>query len=328
MTRSLVTTAAVAMIVGGAMNATALAADSYPTRPVRMIVPFAPGGASDFVGRIIQPTMGQQLGQEVVVENRSGAAGNIGAEDAAHATPDGYTFLLGNVGTMAINPNFYTKTSVKPLRDLVPVTEVVDVPDCLVANPGLPAHNIKELIDYLKANPGKVNFGAPAPSSNSTLEADMFLLKTGTRATQIPYKGGAGPAMIGLLSNEVQMMFVTVPSAMPFIRDGRARMLAVVSADRLPSLPDTPTMREQGIDDVVGSWQGIFVPKGTPANIVDKLFAITQKTMQDPAVQQHLALGGVDVVLSKSPADFTAFVRSENARYAGVIRNAHIATAD
>jgi tripartite-type tricarboxylate transporter receptor subunit TctC len=319
---------ATVMLAAASVTAMPVPAQDYPTRPVRMIVPFAPGGASDFVGRIIQPSMSELLGQQVVIENRAGAAGNIGVEVAAHATPDGYTFVLGNVGTMAINPNYYTRFPVKPLRDLVPVTQVVDVPDCLVVNPSMPATNIKELIAHLRANPDKINYGSAAPSSNSRLETEMFLLRTGTQATQIPYKGGAGPAIIGLLGNEVQMMFVTISSAMPFVKDGRLRMLAVVSAERLPSVPEVATMREQGIDDVVGSWQGIFLPQGTPANVVERLFTVTQKTMNDPGVQKHLAKGGVEVVLSKSPGDFTAFVQGENGRYAGVIRDAHIATAD
>ena len=192
--------------------------DDYPSRPLRMIVPFAPGGASDFVGRIIQPAMNDLLKQQVVVDNRGGAAGNIGVEVAVRATPDGYTFLLGNVGTMAINPNYYTKFPYRPLKDLIPITQVVDVPGCLVAHPSLPATNVKELIAHMKANPGKLNYGAPAPSSANALEMHMFLGATGTNAVQIAYKGGAGPAMIGLLGNEVQMMFVTFSSAVNFAK--------------------------------------------------------------------------------------------------------------
>ena len=184
-------------------------ADDYPSRPLRMIVPFAPGGASDFVGRIIQPAMAELIKQQVVVDNRAGAAGNIGVEVAMRANPDGYTFLLGNVGTMAINPNYYTKFAFRPLKDLVPITQVVDVPGCLVVHPSLPLKNVKDFIAYLKANPGKLNYGSPAPSSANRLEMEMFLAATGTKAVQINYKGGAGPAMIGLLGNEVQVMFVT-----------------------------------------------------------------------------------------------------------------------
>jgi tripartite-type tricarboxylate transporter receptor subunit TctC len=301
-------------------------AQSYPTRPVRMIVPFAPGGASDFVGRIIQPAMAELLKEQVVVDNRGGAAGNIGVEVAVRATPDGYTFLLGNVGTMAINPNYYTKFAYRPLNDLVPVTQVVDVPGCLVVNPTLPPRNAKELVAHLKANPGKLNYGSPAPSSANRLEMEMFLHATGTKAVQVNYKGGAGPAMIGLLANEVQMMFVTFSSAVNFAKQGRVRMLGVISPERNPALPDIPTMREQGFDMVVGSWQGIFVPKGTPKAVVDRLYQVGVGAMKDAQVVKRLSDGGVTIVTSKSPADFVQFVKSETERYAKVIKDANIQT--
>jgi tripartite-type tricarboxylate transporter receptor subunit TctC len=307
---------------------TASAADTapYPNRPVRMVVPFAPGGASDFVGRIIQPQMSELLGEQVVVDNRGGAAGNIGVEVAARATPDGYTFLLGNVGTMAINANIFTKFPIKPLRDLVPVTQVVDVPGCLVVHPTLPVKTVKEFIAYLKANPGKLNYGSPAPSSANRLEMEMFLMATGTKAVQINYKGGAGPAMIGLLGNEVQVMFVTFSSAITFAKADRVRMLGVITPERIAAMPNVPTMREQGFDMVVGSWQGIFVPKGTPRNVVDKLFKVAQETMRHPTVVKRMADGGVNIVLSKSPVDFAAFHKKENDRFAKVIKDANIET--
>ncbi len=307
---------------------TASAADTapYPNRPVRMVVPFAPGGASDFVGRIIHPQMSELLGEQVVVDNRGGAAGNIGVEVAARATPDGYTFLLGNVGTMAINANIFTKFPIKPLRDLVPVTQVVDVPGCLVVHPTLPVKTVKEFIAYLKANPGKLNYGSPAPSSANRLEMEMFLMATGTKAVQINYKGGAGPAMIGLLGNEVQVMFVTFSSAITFAKADRVRMLGVITPERIAAMPNVPTMREQGFDMVVGSWQGIFVPKGTPRNVVDKLFKVAQETMRHPTVVKRMADGGVNIVLSKSPVDFAAFHKKENDRFAKVIKDANIET--
>ena len=300
--------------------------DDYPTRPVRMIVPFAPGGASDFVGRIIQPAMANLLKQQVVIDNRGGAAGNIGVEVAVRASPDGYNFLLGNVGTMAINPNYYVKFPFRPLKDLIPITQVVDVPGCLVVHPSLPARNVKEIIAHLKANPGKLNYGAPAPSSANNLEMVMFLNATGTNAVQIAYKGGAGPAMIGLLGNEVQMMFVTFSSAVNFAKQGRVRMLGVISPARNPAYPEIPTMREQGLDMVVGSWQGLFVPKGTPQPVVNKLYQVGQQMMKDPQVVKRMADGGVTIVSSKSPADFVAFVKAETERFGKVIKDNNIQT--
>jgi tripartite-type tricarboxylate transporter receptor subunit TctC len=298
----------------------------YPVRPIRMIVPFAPGGASDFVGRIIQPSLAEQLGQQVVIENRSGAAGYIGVEVAARATADGYTLLLGNVGTMAINPNFYTKLPIKPLKELVGVTQVVDVPGSFVVHPTVPAHNVKEMIAYLKAHPGKLNYGSPAPSSANSLEMQMFLMTTGTKAVQVPYKGGAGPALVGLLGNEVQMMFVTFSSALPHAKQNRVRMIAVVAPERVPAMADVPTMREQGFDMTVGSWQGVYVPRGTPARVVDRLFKATHAAMKDSEVGKRLTAGGVSIVTSSSPADFRKFWESEDRRFAKIIRDANIET--
>ena len=300
--------------------------DEYPSRPVRMIVPFAPGGASDTVGRIIQPAMADLLKQQVVVDNRGGAAGNIGVELAVKASPDGYNFLLGNIGTMAINPNYYTKFPYRPLKDLVPVTQVVDVPGCLVVHPSLPVKSVKDLIAHMKANPGKLNYGAPAPSSANALEMVSFLRATGTDAVQIAYKGGAGPAMIGLLGNEVQMMFVTFSSAVNFAKQGRVRMLAVIQPDRNPAYKEIPTMREQGLDMVVGSWQGIFLPKGTPQPVVSKLYRVGVDMMKDPQVVKRLGESGITIVSSKSPADFTAFVKAETARFAKAIKDANLKT--
>jgi tripartite-type tricarboxylate transporter receptor subunit TctC len=300
--------------------------NNYPARPVRMIVPFAPGGASDFVGRIIQPALAESLGQQVVVDNRSGAAGNIGVEVAARAQPDGYNFLLGNVGTMAINPNYYVKFPVKPLRDLEGLTQVVDVPGSFVVHPSVPAKNVKEMVAYLKANPGKLNFGSPAPSSANRLEMEMFMMATGTNAVQIAYKGGAGPATIGLLGNEVQMMFVTFSSALPFAKNNRVRMLGVIAPQRVAALPDVPTMREQGFDMVVGSWQGVYLPKGTPRAVANKLFKATHDAMKNADVVKRLQDGGVTVITSASPAEFRTFWEQENARFAKVIKDAKIQT--
>ena len=312
----------------GALSVAASGAESqnYPNRPVRMIVPFAPGGASDFVARIIQPRMTELLGEQVVVDNRAGAGGNIGVEVAARATPDGYNILLGNVGTMAINPSVFVKFPVKPLRDLVAVTQVVDVPGSLVVHSSIPVKSAKDLVAHLKANPGKLNYGSPAASSANRLEMEMFLMATGTQAVHVPYKGGAGPAMIGLLGNEVQMMFVTFSSAITFVKQGRVRMLGVIAPERVPALPEIPTMREQGFDMVVGSWQGIFVPKGTPRPIIDRLFKIAHETMKHPDVVKRMNEGGVSIVVSKSPEDFAAFHKRENDRFAKVIKDAHIET--
>jgi tripartite-type tricarboxylate transporter receptor subunit TctC len=315
-----------AALVPGAQALAQGTKDDFPSRPVRMIVPFAPGGASDTVGRIIQPAMADLLKQQVVVDNRGGAAGNIGVEVAVRANPDGYNFLLGNVGTMAINPVYYVKFPYKPLKDLIPVTQVVDVPGCLVVHPSQPAKSVKELIAHMKANPGKLNYGAPAPSSANALEMIMFLNATGTRAEQIAYKGGAGPAMIGLLGGEVQMMFVTFSSAVNFAKAGKVRMLSVISPDRNPAYPEIPTMREQGLNMTVGSWQGVFLPKGTPQTVVNKMYQVSVDMMKDPNVVKRLGDSGITIVTSKTPAEFVAFVKAETDRFGKVIKDNNIQT--
>src|SRR5450759_198763 len=309
------------------LSASALAQDSakYPNRSIRMVVPFAPGGASDFAGRIISPKLTDVLGEQVVVDNRGGAAGNIGVELAARAVPDGYTILLGNVGTMAINPSIYPDFPIRPLRDLIPITEVVDVPGSLVTHPSLPVKSVKELIAYAKANPGKLNFGSPGSGSANRIEMEYFMRATGIKMVHIPYKGGAGPAMIGLLGNEVQLMFVTLSSAVTFIKGGKIKALGVVAPKRIAAVPDVPTMAEQGLSSMsTGSWQGIFVPKDTPQAIVSKLYAVALKTMADPDVIKRLDAGGVDTVTSKSPKDLAVFVKSETERFGKVIKDAGV----
>ncbi len=313
------------VLSGILINITASAQD-FPNRTLRMVVPFAPGGASDFVGRILQPRMTELLKQQVVVDNRAGASGNIGVEVAAKSNPDGHTFLLGNVGTMAINANIFTKFPVKPLADLIPVTQVVEVAGSLVLHPALPVKNVKEFIAYLKANPGKLNYGSPAPSSANNLEMLMFMMATGTQAQQVSYKGGAGPAMIGLLANEVQAMFVTFSSAVSYARSGRVRMIGAVSPERIPALPDVPTLREQGLNMAVGSWQGIYLPKGAPAAVTKKLFDVVHETMRHPDVMKRMTDSGVTIVTSKSPEVFAGFWKGEHERFAKVIQDAKIPT--
>lgn len=323
--RKLVLSALLAVLTPAAAVAAEQRAD-YPTRPVRMIVPFAPGGASDTVGRILQPALAESLKQQVVVDNRGGAAGMIGVEVAARATPDGYNFLLGNIGTMAINPNYYTKATVKPQNELFGVTQVVDVPGAFVVHPTLPVKSVKDVVAYLKANPGKLNYGSPAPSSANRLEMEMFLHSTGTKAVQINYKGGAGPAVVGLLSNEVQIMFVTYSSVVGHAKGGRIRMLGVITNQRIPQTPDVPTMREQGFDMVVGSWQGIYVPKGTPTAVTGRLFKAAHETMKNPEVVRRLTDNGISIVTSASSTEFKKFWDAEIQRFAKVIKDAGLET--
>jgi tripartite-type tricarboxylate transporter receptor subunit TctC len=306
----------------------ALAFAQYPNKAIRMIVPFAPGGASDFVGRILQPRMTELLGQQIVVENRAGASGNIGMDAAAKAAPDGYTIYLGNIGTVALNPAVFTKLSVVPTRDFIAITQVVDVPGVLVVNPELQAKTVNQVIAIAKAYPGKLNYASPGSGSQNRLEMEVFRkVAGGLDMVHVPYKGGAGPAVAGLAGGETHLMFVTASSAMTFVKNGRVRLIAVTSAKRLPAFPDTPTMAESGYPQLTsGSWQGIFVPAGTPKEVVDKLYNAAIETMKTPEVQQRLANGGVEVVTS-APGEFAKFVQRETERWGRAVKEAG-ATAD
>lgn len=311
----------VAACAAAAGSTFAQTAANYPARPIRMIVPFAPGGASDFVGRILQPKLSEELGQQVVIDNRGGASGNIGVELSAHAPADGYTFLLGNVGTMAINPAVYVKFSVRPMRDLICVSTVVDVAGALAVHPSVPGTTFKDFIDYAKSRPGKLNFGSAATSSAGGLTMEYLKIKTGIDILQIPYKGGAGPATTALLAGEVVASLVTVASFVPHVKSGRVKVLAVVAPKRVAALPDTPTMVELGFAELAyGSWQGVYLPLNTPQPVVKRLFAAVSKVMADPWVVERLASGGADVVTSKSQQDCTGFMKTQTEFWARLVK--------
>jgi tripartite-type tricarboxylate transporter receptor subunit TctC len=294
----------------------------YPAKPIRMIIPFAPGGASDFVGRILQPRLGELLGQPVVIENRPGASGNIGLEAGARAAPDGYTLYLGNVGTVAINISVFPKLPVDPRKDFIAVSQVVDVPGVLVGHPSFPPSTVGEVIEYAKANPGKVNYASPGSGSQNRLEMENLRKAAGgLDMVHIPYKGGAGPAVSALVAGETHLMFVTASSAMPMVKAGRLKVYAITSPKRSAELPNVPTMQEAGFAGFDnGSWQGVFVPAGTPREIVERLYAVVLQTMKSPEVIERLSKGGVDVVTSASPAAFSEFVASEIQRWARAVK--------
>ena len=296
-------------------------AQDYPTKPVRMIVPFAPGGASDLVARIIVPGLVKGLGQQVVVDNRGGASGNIGVDAAAHAAGDGYTILLGNIGTMAINPALFPKFPISPVRDFIAVTQVVDVPTSLVVHPSVPVKTVREFIEYAKARPGKLSFGTAGAGSNGRLEMELFMRQAGIELVHVPYKGGAGAAAIALLSGEVQCSFQTLTSVMTYVNAGRLRVLGVAASKRNAALPDVPIMPEVGFANMKsGSWQGIYVPVGTPRPIVDKLFATFTRVLADPEVIKRLNDNGAEVIPSKSPEEFSTFTRTEGEKWGKVVK--------
>jgi tripartite-type tricarboxylate transporter receptor subunit TctC len=295
---------------------------AYPAKPIRIIIPFAPGGASDFVGRIIQPRLTELTGQSIVIENRAGASGNIGLEAAAKAPPDGYTLFLGNVGTTAINPSLYKTTlSVVPTRDFVAITQVVDVPSALVAHPSFPPNTVKELVEFVKPAPGKYFFASPGPGSANRLEMERFMKASGIQMTHVPYKGGAGPAITGLLGGETSVMFVTLSSAASQVRGGKLKLLGITAPQRVSAFPNTPTLAEEGFPDMTaGSWQGVFTPAGTPPDVVAKLYALVIQVMDTPDVRKRLADSGVEVVTSKSPEAFAAYLREDTERWAQVVK--------
>jgi tripartite-type tricarboxylate transporter receptor subunit TctC len=299
-------------------------ADTYPSRPVRMVIPFAPGGASDFIGRILQPKLSEELGEQIVVENRPGASGGIGVEAAANATPDGYTFLLGNVSAMGIGPNLFA-TIRKNAARLVPLTLVVDVPGALGITGSLPANNLKEFIAYARANAGKLSYGSAGYASAQRMAFEYFMDKAGIKLLHVPYKGGAGASTIATISGEVAATMVTTASLVPHAKSGKIKILAVVAKKRIPALPDTPTMIESGFPELdLGSWQGIYVPKGTPKAIMDRLYKVAVKVVHDPQIGQQYEKVSAQQITSDSPADFAKFMREQDAFWGKLIKKLDI----
>jgi tripartite-type tricarboxylate transporter receptor subunit TctC len=314
----------VAVFAGNAAHAQS---DAFPSRPMRMIIPFAPGGASDFVGRILQPKLAEMFGQQIVADNRPGASGNVGIEAAAHASPDGHTFLLGNVTAMGIGPSMFPNFPVRALRDFIAVTLVVDAPGAMAIHGGLPPNNLKEFIAYAKQNPGKLNYGSAGASSAQGMAFEFFMNKAGITPQQVPYTGGAGPATIATIAGEVAATMVTTASVVPHAASGKIKILAVVAKERVKALPNVPTMVELGYPELnLGSWQGIYVPKGTPRPIVDKLFATFVKTVHDPWVGERYAKISAQQITSKSPEEFAQFMKDQNAFWGKVIKDLGIPT--
>jgi tripartite-type tricarboxylate transporter receptor subunit TctC len=304
-------------------------AQAWPNRPVRLIVPFGPGGASDFVARILQPKLGEALGQPMVIENRTGAAGNIGMEAAARAAPDGYTLFLGNVGTLAINPTVFGRSlRTRPTVDFAPITLVADTPDILVVGPGLPVGSVREFVARAKANPGRISYATPGSGSLNRLEMERLRQSEGLELIHVPYAGGAGQAVTDMLTGAVAGGFVTLSSALGHVQGGRLKGLAVTTARRAPALPEVPTMEESGYPGFVsGSWQGLLAPAGTSPEIIARLHAVTAEALRQPDLVQRFAAGGVDPVVSRAPEEFAAFIAAEAERWGAVAERAG-ATAD
>jgi tripartite-type tricarboxylate transporter receptor subunit TctC len=292
-------------------------AQKYPEKPVRMIVPFAPGGGTDVLARFLGTKLSENLGVSVVVDNRAGASGTIGAEAAARSAPDGHTVLFTSA-SFVFNPSLY-RIAYDPVKDFSPVTLAALVPHLLVVHPSLPVRNVKELIALAKKHPGEVFFASGGVGSSVHLAAALFIAKAGVKMTHVPYKGG-GPAMIGLMSGEASVMFPTMQSAMPHVRSGRLRPIAISIARRSPALPDVPTVAESGLPgyDATG-WYGMLAPAGTPRAAIERLHGEIVKILSVPETRRRLASEGAEAVGS-TPEEFARFVREELAKWAEIIR--------
>jgi tripartite-type tricarboxylate transporter receptor subunit TctC len=297
----------------------------YPDRPIRVIVPFAPGGATDLAARILQPFYAEQFGQPVIVENRTGAAGNVGMEAAARATPDGHTLYLGNVGTLAVNPAVFARTlRIDPNKDLAAISLVSETPDALLVRPDLPVRNVAEFIAYARARPGQVNYGSPGAGSLNRLEMELLREQAGgLDMLHIPYQGGAGPAVMAAVAGDVHGLFVTYSSAVAQVQGGRLRAIAVTTAARVPATPEVPTLAESGFPDfIASSWQGLLAPAGTPPEIIARWHAATQAAVARPDIQARFAASVTLAVASAAPADFAAHIAREGERWGALARRA------
>jgi tripartite-type tricarboxylate transporter receptor subunit TctC len=311
--------AALVAVAASAAPVTATA-QAYPTKPITIVVPFAAGGTTDILARVIGQALHKELGQSVIVDNRAGAGGNIGGALAAKAQPDGHTLFMGTVGTHAINQSLYKKMPFDPIKDFAPLTRVAMVPNLLVANPAKPYKSVKELVAYAKANPGRVNFGSSGSGSSIHLSGELFNALAKVDMVHVPYKGSA-PAVSDLLGGQIDIMFDNMPSAIQHVRAGKLRALAVTTAKRSPELPDVPTIAEAGVPGYEAtSWFGMFAPAATPAPVVAKLHAALVKVLADPEVKKKLAEQGAEPY-SEKPEQFGEFIRKETAKWSKVVKD-------
>lgn len=320
-TRTLYAIAMAAMATLAAQPAAA--ADDYPNKPVRIVVPFPAGGSIDMVARLLGEKLQAELKQPFLVENRPGASGNIGMDHVAKSPKDGYTLLLAPAG-LAVNAHLFLKLPFDPLKDLAPIIRIADQPNVLIVNPAKQsARNVGELVAHLKAHPGKVAFGTSGIGNPQDISARVFMKETGTDMLNVAYKGGA-PALADLVGGHIDLMFETAPTAVPYVKSGKLRALAVTSDKRLPSLPDVPTVAEAGVPKhKTVFWMGLMAPAGTPAPLLQKLNDVTQKILASAEVQKALTDSSLTPA-GGSASDFAAFIRAESATYARLVRELNI----
>jgi tripartite-type tricarboxylate transporter receptor subunit TctC len=296
---------------------------AYPVKPIRLVVPFAPGGSTDTIARLIGQKLDEGLGQQVIIDNRPGAGGNLGVDYVAKSAPDGYTLIFGHVGTFGFGPSLYAKLPYDPIRDFAPVALFAMVPNMLVVHPSLPANNVRELVALARARPGQLNYGSSGNGSASHLATEYFKLLSKTDITAIPYKG-TGPLVTDLIAGQTSLTITGVPPLYPHVQSGRLRALAVGSVKRLPLLPSLPTIAEAGVPDYESStWFGPLAPAKTPREIIVRLNAELMKMLQRPDVRARFAAEGIEA-LGSTPEEFGTYIKSEIERWSRVIKAAGV----
>jgi tripartite-type tricarboxylate transporter receptor subunit TctC len=300
---------------------TSVFSQTYPSRPIRLVVGFAPGGAADFVARTLAEPLGRSLGQPIVIDNRPGAGSSIAAEYVAKSAPDGYTLLIASPSSILVNPLINKQSAFDPLKDLLPVTKVSSSPLVVAVNSSLGFSSMRDLVLYGKANPGKLNFATSGNGSAPHLAAVLFQRVAGVQMVHVPYKGG-GPAVQSVLAGDTQLSFATPPSVLPLVQAGRLRALAVTSRSRTPLVPGVPGMAEAGLPDYeISFWYGFFVPAGTPAAALQRLYEETAQALRLPEVSRVLAKEGTETAGSASPADFGAFIAEDAKLWARLVKD-------
>ncbi|MFZ4288897.1 Bug family tripartite tricarboxylate transporter substrate binding protein [Variovorax sp. HJSM1_2] len=297
-------------------------AEDYPVKPVRLIVPFPPGGSVDLVARLVGKSLSDSLKQPFIIDNKPGASGNIGADFVAKSPPDGYTLLVGSAGVFAANQYLYANPPFDPQKVFAPVMRVVDQPNILVVSPSFPANNLKELIALAKAKPGKLTFGSASVGSAQHFSAEVLMQQAGVELLHVPYKGGA-PALTDLMGGQIDFLFDTSPTALPYVKSGKLRALAITSGQRSPLLPDVPTMKEAGLPNFeVVTWTGIAAPAGTPKPVVDKLNASIRAALRGDLRKQLEETSLIPA--DGSPEDFREFIRKDAENYERLVKTAKI----
>ena len=313
--RNLITASAATLLCA----ATGAWAEGYPTKPVRLVVPFAPGGTTDIVARVLAEKINGPLGQPLIVENKAGGGGVVGATDTARSTPDGYSLGVATVSTVAANPAINPKTPYNPLTDFTPIVNVAATPNVIAVHPSFPARDYKGFLAELKKNPGKYSFSSSGTGGIGHLQMELFKNLSGTFVTHIPYRG-AGPALNDTVAGQVPMIFDNLPSALPFIKDGRLIAIVVAAPQRLAVLPNVPTFKEVGLEPVNRmAFYGIYGPKALPKEVVDKVSAAVKKTLEDPAVKKRIEETG-SLIVGNTPAEFTAQIAAEFEVYKKVVQ--------